>query len=201
MLALAIAFLKLPPRTQQPVQTPLKVAVLLPQDENIADSPLEETKSEPVEESTELLTEQVPTNESIADGSITNNPIDKTDADHSLAVVDWYATMDDITSEIPASKGHLSPLAAAKEAAQKRYAPVGKRKEIWDYVEKDPYGRTLLKAGDCYRVLDDPHLPTIDIFENFTRFLVFCRNVDRSEISMDGLDEILKRYKYLQPPP
>ncbi len=53
-------------------------------------------------------------------------------------------------------------------------APV--RKEIWENVEKDALGRTLLRKGDCYRVLDDPSAVNRWAFENFGQYITYCTN-------------------------
>ena len=50
-------------------------------------------------------------------------------------------------------------------------APV--KREIWDNVEKDQLGRTILRDGNRFRILDDPSGVNRDIFETYEQYMVF----------------------------
>ena len=83
-----------------------------------------------------------------------------------------------------------------RRAAAVRFRPsrAPEKKEIWDNVEKDQFGRTLLWHENCYRVLDDPSAVNRDIYEMFTQYMVFCINAKEWPIEFDRIDE---RYAYL----
>ena len=76
------------------------------------------------------------------------------------------------------------------------YAPV--KKEIWDNVEKDQMGRTILRAGDCFRVLDDPSVANQWLQENFTQYMIFCSNGKTIPKALPFVAEVVERYAYLQ---
>ena len=80
-----------------------------------------------------------------------------------------------------------------KEAAVK-YAPVPPPKRIWDNVEKDIYGRTILRSGNCYRVLDDPRATNRWAFETFEQHMVFCEPEARGPKRMHWVKTIRDRY-------
>lgn len=50
-------------------------------------------------------------------------------------------------------------------------APV--KREIWDNAEKDQLGRTILRDGNRFRILDDPSGVNRDIFETYEQYMVF----------------------------
>ena len=72
---------------------------------------------------------------------------------------------------------------AGAPADSSRYAPgpVGDA-PIWESVTTDQLGRKILRSGDCYRVLEDDNVMRLDIFETFTRYLVFCENRDEKSV-------------------
>ena len=80
---------------------------------------------------------------------------------------------------------------------RKSAAPV--KKEIWDNVEKDQMGRTILRAGDCYRVLDDPSAANQWLQDNFTQYMFFCSSAGKTiPKELPFVAEIRERYVYLQ---
>ena len=72
------------------------------------------------------------------------------------------------------------------------------KKEIWDNVEKDQMGRTILRAGDCHRVLEDPSAANQWLHENFTQYMIFCSNGKTIPKELPFVADIVERYAYLQ---
>ncbi len=56
---------------------------------------------------------------------------------------------------------------------------------IWENVETDQLGRKVLRNGGCFRVIEDNNVMRIDIFETFTRYIVFC---DKDESEANFID-------------
>lgn len=118
-------------------------------------------------------------------------------------VVDWHA-------ELRSAAAH-----AALEAKPKRYmgewdekiaaasniyyaSPDSGPKPIWENVEKDQLGRALLWHGDCYRVLSDPNVMNLYVFETFTQHLVFCQNAKHPPRALPFVQDVIARYPHLQ---
>lgn len=75
-------------------------------------------------------------------------------------------------------------------------APV--RKEIWDNVEKDQMGRTILRNGNCYRVIDDPSVANRWAFENFDQYITYCTYRKYVGKELPWVDEVRARHAYLR---
>lgn len=94
--------------------------------------------------------------------------------------VDWYAALAraaEQTVEAHANVDSLHPeFDELRRIAAERYAPAdsGAPRPIWENVEKDIYGRTLLRHGNCFRVLDDTNVGNRYAFETFEQYLVQC---------------------------
>jgi hypothetical protein len=86
-----------------------------------------------------------------------------------------------------------------KEAAI-RFHPsdAPEKKEIWDNVEKDQMGRTILRSGDCYRILDDPSVANLWAFENFDQYITYCTYRKYVGKELPWVDEIRERHKSLR---
>ena len=89
-----------------------------------------------------------------------------------------------------------------RHVAVSRYAEpqTGKPPPIWENVEKDIYGRTLLRDGNCYRVLDDSNVGNRYAFETFERFIVFCDGPKEPRQEFPWIEAIAARYAYLGDP-
>ncbi len=90
---------------------------------------------------------------------------------------EWLGHLESVEQWMPQTNPYrsLNGVPAGLAAAKERYAPVQSRERpIWENVETDQLGRKILRAGDCYRVIEDNNAMRIDIFETFTRHLVFC---------------------------
>ncbi len=81
----------------------------------------------------------------------------------------------------------------AAEKFRPSAAPV--KKPIWENVEKDVMGRTLLRYKNCYRVIDDPRVTNRWAFETFEQYITFCSG--SGEEYLIEIDEIESRYAYL----
>jgi len=75
---------------------------------------------------------------------------------------------------------------------------------MWDNVEKDQVGRTILRLGDgsCFRVLDDPSAMNRWAYENFDRNIVYCEFAfgGKKGRELPWVDIIRERYPYLRDP-
>ena len=116
--------------------------------------------------------------------------------------IDWYGAMHDIVENndpfaAPSMHAEFDELRRiAKIQFRKSAAP--EKKEIWDNVEKDMLGRTLLRAGDCYRVLDDPSVSNQWLQETFGQYMVYCEHYIDGPKELPFVAEIVERYSYLQ---
>ena len=75
-------------------------------------------------------------------------------------------------------------------------API--KREIWDNVEKDQAGRTILRHGDFFRVLDDPRLFNRDAFETFEQYMVFWTYRKYVPKELPWVEEIRETHAYLR---
>lgn len=94
--------------------------------------------------------------------------------------VDWYAALERAAAQTVDEHSTVDSLHPEfdelRRIAAERYAPAdsGAPKPIWENVEKDIYGRTLLRHGNCFRVLDDTNVGNRYAFETFEQYLVQC---------------------------
>jgi hypothetical protein len=120
--------------------------------------------------------------------------------------IDWQASLERAsarTVEEHAEVDSLHPeFDELRRIAATRYAEprTGKPPPIWENVEKDVTGRTILRSGNCFQVLDDPNVGNRYAFETFERSLVFCgwRAAPRQEFPW--IKAIVDRYPYLREP-
>ncbi len=73
-------------------------------------------------------------------------------------------------------------------------------KKIWENAEVDQLGRTVLRDGNCFAVLDDPNVTRRYQFETFDRHLVSCSYQQREPQELSWVAELRERYFYLQYP-
>jgi hypothetical protein len=73
-------------------------------------------------------------------------------------------------------------------------------KPIWENAEIDQLGRTVLRDGDCSRVVDDPNVLRQYQFETFDQYLVTCAYYRREPKELPWVAEIRARYPYLRFP-
>lgn len=79
--------------------------------------------------------------------------------------------------------------AAVKFAPSK--APV--ERPIWENVEKDTMGRTLLRSGNCYRVLNDPNVGSREAFLVFGQFMTTCERPSEAPRLLPWVSELQNR--------
>lgn len=79
---------------------------------------------------------------------------------------------------------------AAEQFAPSR-APV--ERPIWENVEKDTMGRTLLRSGNCVRVLDDPNVGNRDAFLVFGQYMTSCVVTFRQPRELPWVSELRNR--------
>lgn len=70
--------------------------------------------------------------------------------------------------------------------------------EIWDNVEMDQMGRTILRNGNCYRVIDDPSVVNRWAFENFDQYISYCTYHKYVGHELPWVEEIRDRHAYLR---
>lgn len=112
---------------------------------------------------------------------------------------DWYAQIPEAVEAYEAARPreyHVNPAfeERRRQAAEQFYpsrAPV--ERPIWENVEKDSLGRTILVSGNCHRVIDDPNVGSRDKFLTFDQFFVFCSNPKRKPQKLGFVDEIKNR--------
>ena len=118
--------------------------------------------------------------------------------------IDWQALSEETARDIARSYSQtfsVNPVFAGKRrvaAEQFRASRAPEKRFIWDNVEKDYLGRTILVHGDCFRVLDDPSVVYRDVFETFTQYFIFCGNGASSGRELPWVAEVRARHNYLQ---
>jgi len=93
-------------------------------------------------------------------------------------------------------------LAAKRRNFEGTYQPpshVGPR-PIWENVDVDQLGRTVLRSGDCYKVLDDPNVGSQDAFRDFGQYIAICTYQKRLPKNLPWVAELVERYHYLKYP-
>lgn len=124
----------------------------------------------------------------------------------SLLARDWDTVTDVAISdyldglEAPASPNPV--LDAQRRAFGDRYQPptIEQPKPIWENAEPDQLGRTVLRSGDCYRVIADPNVGSQYQFETFDQHIVMCTYQKRLPEELPWVAGIRERYHYLKYP-
>ena len=112
---------------------------------------------------------------------------------------DWYAQIPEAASAAAADQPEVYSInpgfEARREYAAERFAPSAAPVErpIWENVEKDTMGRTLLRSGNCYRVLDDPNVGNRDAFLIFGQFMTTCERPSDTPQLLPWVSEIQDR--------
>lgn len=121
-------------------------------------------------------------------------------------VDDWHEFGAEIVREIitnPQKKYAVNPpfdekrrIAAIKFRPSE--APV--KREIWDNVEKDQLGRSILRDGNFFRILDDPSAVNRDIFETFEQHMIFFSGFfgKAPAKELPWVNEVREQYAYLR---
>lgn len=118
--------------------------------------------------------------------------------------IDWYESLERAAAAVVAQgeepQSMHPELDERRRIAAVRYAKSrAKPPPTWWNVEKDVYGRTLLRHGNCYRILDDPSIFNRYAFETFERYLLFCGiGSDGAPRNLPWVEKIRERYDYLR---
>lgn len=129
-------------------------------------------------------------------------------AEAPAARVDWYAELERAAAAVGARAAaepksmhpefdELRRIAALRYGKPRTNEPA----PAWK-VEKDLYGRTLLKRGNTYMILDDPRLFNQYAFETFEKHMIFFtvpfgRPPPKN---LPWVETIRARYEYLREP-
>lgn len=130
------------------------------------------------------------------------------DAPGTRAPVDWYAELERaaaaIGDRLAAEPQSMHPeFDELRRIAKLHYGKpqVNPPRDTWT-VEKDPYGRTLLKNGPFYRVLEDLRLFNQEAFQIFERHMIFVTIPlgRRKPKNLPWVEAIRARYEYMREP-
>jgi hypothetical protein len=184
---------------------PPEIELALPRDEP---RPLAEPPAEPAEQAAEEP--PVPEPEDVvpepAPSVAAEEPSEPAAAPGGQRQVDWQGALERAsarTVEEHAGVDSLHPeFDELRRIAATKYAEprTGKPPPIWENVEKDVTGRTILRSGNCFQVLDDPNVGNRYAFETFEQHLVFCGWARASRQEFPWIDTIVARYQYLREP-
>lgn len=166
-------------------------------EETVTDAPQERTA-----EDIESPDEAAPDKEAEI-SSASHAPDSGTDETVTPAV-DWEAektvavqnAVDEMEKTFSANPGFDEQRAEAAIQFRPSGAPV--KREIWENVEQDELGRTLLRSGNCYRVLDDPSVANQWAFENFDQYITYCTYRKYVGKDLEWVEEIKQRFRYLR---
>ncbi|MBT8444944.1 MAG: hypothetical protein KJO13_09355 [Gammaproteobacteria bacterium] len=119
---------------------------------------------------------------------------------------DWdvvsEAAISDYLDGLEAPPSPNPVLDAKRRAFGDRYQPPTHEapRPIWENAEPDQLGRTVLRSGDCYRVIADPNVGSQDKFHTFDQHIVMCTFYRRLPEELPWVAEIRERYHYLKYP-
>ncbi|MGI9220033.1 MAG: hypothetical protein ACR2QS_03240 [Woeseiaceae bacterium] len=120
------------------------------------------------------------------------------------AETDWQKVIKDAAREmvtVTNSDTSMHPShAEAKRLAAINFAPsrAPVKKPIWENVETDNIGRTVLRNGECYRVLDDWRATYQDIQRELGQYIMHCDAVEDTVIDVKWVEDIKQNYAYLR---
>jgi hypothetical protein len=120
--------------------------------------------------------------------------------------IDWQESLERASARTVAEHAEVDSLHPEfdelRRIAATRYAGgrTGKPPPIWENVEKDVTGRTILRSGNCFQVLDDPNVGNRYAFETFEQHLVFCGWAKAPRQKFPWIKTIVARYQYLREP-
>lgn len=120
--------------------------------------------------------------------------------------IDWQASLESASAKTVQEHAETVSLHPEfdelRRIAATKYAEprTGKPPPIWENVEDDIYGRTILRSGNCYGVLDDRNVGNRYAFETFEQHLVFCEWTRAPPQEFPWIEAIVARYAYLREP-
>jgi len=187
-VAAMLLVLQFPVARQAGPVTELIVQILIDEVETAAETVAEESAREDLHEATD------------DDASELHVPADAVQESATAAApVDWYALLPDTAkaaAERAARTVSVNPVFDEKRRhASVKFAPskAPQATPIWENVEKDALGRSVLKSGDCYRVIDDPNVGSREAFEIFGQYITMCSSSADVPRNLPWVSEIRSR--------
>lgn len=202
MLAAVLSLVELPaPRDVLPM---LELVVELSRIEPRTEPEPEELPPPIPTESTETVSEAPPAAETLPVPAppATETPGDGEPADwEALQVEAIKQVLDEAAREASYTVNPPFERARAEAAVRFRASLAPEERHVWDNVEKDQLGRTILRDGNCWRVLDDPSAVNRWAQDTFGQYTVWCDFVlDGKGKELPWVDIIRERYPYLRDP-
>lgn len=122
--------------------------------------------------------------------------------------VDWYSVLERAAAETVDRHAGMESLHPEfdelRRIAAERYAPAQSNgpQPIQENIEKDIYGRTLLRRSNCFQVLDDTNVGNRYAFETFERHLMQCGFSFGGKRGKDlpWVEPIREKYNHLRDP-
>jgi hypothetical protein len=117
----------------------------------------------------------------------------------STLPVDWYGMIPDAAKAAVARAAKTvsaNPLFDEKRRqAAVKFAPskAPQASPVWEKVEEDALGRTILQSGDCYHVIDDPNVGSREAFDTFGQFMTVCSSPSDRPRLLPWVSEIRNR--------
>ena len=110
---------------------------------------------------------------------------------------DWYALLPDAADAVLEAPSYsVNPgFEERRRNAARQFRPseAPVERPIWEGVEKDSMGRSILVSGDCYRVIDDPNVGSRDAFLTFGQYMAVCSEKERGAALLPWVEEIKSR--------
>ena len=188
IVAAVLLTLRLPVVEQSLPLTELVVRILANAVEEVAEPPVEE---EPVvEPSSEAPVADVP-------------PVPDVAMEDARKPIDWNAAIieavragyDGLPRQYSVNPGMDERRRQAATQFAPSRAPV--KRPIWENVEKDTLGRSVLRSGNCIRVIDDPNAGSREAFETFGQFIATCTAQSKNPQLLPWVHEIKRRQEPL----
>ena len=188
-LAAILPVLRFPAAEQAGPVTELFVRLLIDDVELLPESPSSVTP--PEEPAAEAADHEAPSSLSMSESGA--------DTAQVRPPTDWYALIPDAARAVVAEEARPASANPAfderRRQAAIKFAPskAPQATPIWENVEKDALGRSVLWSGDCYRVIDDPNAGSREAFETFGQYLVSCIGTTRTPRNLPFVKEIRNR--------
>ncbi|MGI9271797.1 MAG: hypothetical protein ACR2QT_08485 [Woeseiaceae bacterium] len=119
---------------------------------------------------------------------------------------DWYESLQQAAQETVSAANSVDSLHPTFDEKRRRAAinfrpsRAPYEKKIWENVETDQLGRTILVSGNCSKVIDDPSAINYDMQREFTQYIVTCSYQESPPKELPWVDDIRDRYAYLRNP-
>jgi hypothetical protein len=184
IVAGALMLLRLPVLEQTQPLAELFVRILVSDIEKVLESPfVEEIPVEPIQPT--ATTQVLPPTAPIT--TVSRKP------------TDWYVQIPDAAKKLldsfPRAYSVNPNFDDRRRIAAEQFRPsrAPADRPIWENVEKDTMGRTLLVSGDCYKVIDDPNVGNRDAFLVFGQYITSCAYYKRPPQELGFVREIRDR--------